>query len=128
MTINHKPATALPFKRFLKDEVVYCPLVAFPILIDEKKSERGNITLVDSSGKTFCRVPFNTVRQASVGCADDNDRAHFIVHSANAYPRLVEVLRKTAEVLAKEYGVPFDECVALEVGEARALLSDLGEL
>lgn len=53
-----------------------------PVRINELRSERGNITIVDKNGKTFCRVPFDG---AGAGLnATDHSRAVMIVEAINA--------------------------------------------
>ncbi len=55
-----------------------------PVRIDERRSENGNITIVDKNGKTFCRVPFDTAAAGENGTATDHSRAVMIVSALNA--------------------------------------------
>ena len=105
MTAKHSPATSLPFKHrentFItaRGHVFACPTYAHPTTPDDGLSE-----------------------------SDVRQNFSYLVHAANAYPKLVEALRETLRdrlTQANLHQLPPGIRSRLE--SARALLRELGE-
>lgn len=108
---KHKPATPLPWTTALTNAGQF----------------------IRSNGSNGPHGYFVEVRQTRTG-RDEKADAAYIAHAANAYPRLVEALRKFARATCDDDGVadsmPIEDCTELTEGDlkaARALLKELGE-
>lgn len=112
--VKHQPATPLPFSRM-------------GAMWIEARDEYGAIRYYDPA-----RYESHSV--ARVFGPDQEQNGDYLVHAANAYPRLVEALRKQLsnverrlDAVQAAHGIEARaEEAALEI-EARALLAELGE-
>lgn len=104
-TVNHKPATALPWKRS----------TVFPTFID---AEHTRVCEVYYGGDSDIRAK----------------NATYIAHAANAYPKFVERtqrriswLRSVRAALPDDIRPMYDEAMGAEIASDEALLRKLGE-
>ena len=95
--------------------------------------ETGERTPYIQQPGMFANVPIHSpwVEDAFEGDDGASQNMRYIVHAANAYPRLVEKLRAlydAAEREANAHGGDFGEVVGPSAYAAEALLRELGEL
>lgn len=97
---NHKPATPLPFEQ-----------------------QRGFDlrSIISADGTMVAKSS-----QLGIGTTRGADNAAYLVHAANAYPRLVEALRNLAERCDGAEGVR-DDGSNIDTSDAAGLLMELGE-
>ena len=115
---THKPATPLPAS---------APL---PWIV---QADHSQYNIVHAEDARVASLHFERTIAAQKMAA--SERAHFIAHAANAYPRLVEALHRAANDLRswrKQASGQIKEPIRLQVqtyeDQMRAILRDLGEL